>query len=90
MRIKNKWYKELWFSICEKLFSDRYFYRYGDGSLTELSPVTKEAKRHMKKVHKEKGFDPFNKEFLTKVAEDTAKLKKANLKKWSKTKGRPR
>lgn len=45
MRIKNKWYKELWFWLQEKFRHNIY----------DISPCTPEAKRHMKKVHKEKG-----------------------------------
>ena len=50
-RVKNKWYLELWWCICEvytKIFG-------GAKYLGTPTPVTKEAKRHMKKVHKEKG-----------------------------------
>ena len=41
-RVYNKWYKELWWWIQERLYKP-------------IRPMTKEARKHMKKVHKEKG-----------------------------------
>jgi len=44
MRIKDKWYKELWWKIIELLTPNNL-----------PRPMTKEARKNMKKVHKEKG-----------------------------------
>ena len=69
MRVRNKWYKELYWWVVERftnpnIFKTRRFKKAvikaakETGRIKreyELSACTPEAKRHMKKVHKEKG-----------------------------------
>lgn len=47
-RVKNKWWKELKWWIQERFGSAKY--------LGTPTPVTPEAKRHMKQVHKDRGY----------------------------------
>ena len=84
-RVRNKWYKELWWTIQEKFNKKEIgeptilyggVYRKDIDGFTyiggidnkkatsvgfDLQPVTREAKKQMKQVHKEKGrLDPVN------------------------------